>query len=236
MLPEQAGNDETDDPYHYANSLVKKIVQTAFQELSTHTFSHYYCLEPGQTPQQFYYDLVAARKLLERENVNGVSIVFPRNQYNEAYLEQCYKTGFYCYRGNYPSWIYAAEAKSTESRWKRAARFLDSYLPLAGQRYVKAEQSKGLVNVPASCFLRPYNKRFSFLESLRLRRIKKEMEAAARKKAIYHLWWHPHNFGKDMDRNFANLQIILDHFDKLAAKYGMVSMNMKEIYEQVKRS
>jgi peptidoglycan/xylan/chitin deacetylase (PgdA/CDA1 family) len=234
LIAEQAGSNEASDPYHYANSLVKKIIQTPFQELGTHTYSHYYCLEPGQTPQQFYHDLVAARKLIEKENIDAVSIVFPRNQYNDQYLEQCRNTGFYCYRGNYPSWIYRAEAKSTESRWKRLARFLDSYLPLAGQRYVKAEHANGLVNVPASCFLRPYNKRFSFIEWLRLRRIRKEMEAAARKKAIYHLWWHPHNFGKDMDRNFINLEAILDHFNKMQDKYGMVSMNMKEIYEQTR--
>jgi peptidoglycan/xylan/chitin deacetylase (PgdA/CDA1 family) len=235
VIAEQAGEDERSDPYHYANSVVKQIIQTPFQELGTHTYSHYYCLEPGQTPQQFYHDLAAAKKLIEKEKVNAVSIVFPRNQYNDDCLEQCRKTGFYCYRGNYPSWIYRAEAKSTESKWKRAARFFDTYLPVTGQRYVRAEQHDGMVNVPASCFLRPYNKQFSFLESLRMRRIKKEMEVAAKKKAIYHLWWHPHNFGKDMDRNFNNLEMILDHFDKLAVKYGMVSSGMKEIYEQIKR-
>jgi peptidoglycan/xylan/chitin deacetylase (PgdA/CDA1 family) len=227
-----AGENEQSDPYHYASSLVKKIVKTPFQEMGTHTYSHYYCLEPGQTPDQFYYDLSASRKLMQKEDVNAISIVFPRNQYNDEYLEQCRKTGYYCYRGNYPSWIYRAEAKSTESRWKRAARFIDTYLPLAGQRHVTAQQVNGLLNVPASCFLRPYNQRFSFLEPLRLRRIKKEMEAAARKKTIYHLWWHPHNFGRNMDQNFKNLSLIIDHFEKLATKYGMVSMNMKEIYEQ----
>jgi peptidoglycan/xylan/chitin deacetylase (PgdA/CDA1 family) len=235
LVAEQAGEDEKSDSYHYASSLVKQIILTPFQELGTHTYSHYYCLEPGQTPQQFYHDLAAARKLIEKEKASAVSIVFPRNQYNHDYLEQCRKTGFYCYRGNYPSWIYRAEAKSTESKWKRAARFLDTYLPVTGARYVTASQENGLVNVPASCFLRPYSKRFSFLESMRLRRIKKEMEVAAKKKAIYHLWWHPHNFGKDMDRNFNNLEHILDHFDKLSVKYGMVSSGMKDIYEQFDR-
>lgn len=232
LVAEEAGEDEASDPYHFASSVMQGIVKTSGQELSTHTYSHYYCLEPGQTPEQFGHDLAAARKLLEREGVQPVSIVFPRNQYNAGYLEECRKNGFYCYRGNYPSWIYRPQAKSTESKWKRAARFIDTYLPLAGQRYVHVSKEDGLVNVPASCFLRPYNKKFAFLDKLRIRRIKTEMEAAAKKNAVYHLWWHPHNFGKDMDKNVEILEIILDHFDDLAARYGMRSLNMKEIYEQ----
>jgi peptidoglycan/xylan/chitin deacetylase (PgdA/CDA1 family) len=232
LVAESAGENESSDPYHFAGSVMQEIVKTPGQELSTHTYSHYYCLEPGQTPQQFGHDLAAARKLLEREGVNPVSIVFPRNQYNAGYLEQCRQNGFNCYRGNFPSWIYRPQAKSTEGKWKRAARFIDTYLPLAGQRYVQVSKENELVNVPASCFLRPYNKKFAFLDPLRIRRIKKEMEVAAKKNALYHLWWHPHNFGKDMDKNVEILEIILDHFDKLAAKYGMRSLNMQEIYEQ----
>lgn len=232
LVAETAGEDEQNDPYHFSGSTVKDIAVTPYQELSTHTYSHYYCLEPGQLPQQFDHDLAAARHLLQREGVPAVSIVFPRNQYSEEYLEQCRKNGFYCYRGNYPSWMYSPQAKSTEGKMKRAFRFLDTYLPVTGQRYVHVTKEKDLVNVPASCFLRPYSKRFSFLEGLRIRRIKKEMEAAAKKKALYHLWWHPHNFGANMEENFATLALILDHFDHLSKRYGMISMNMKEIYEQ----
>jgi hypothetical protein len=45
-----AGENEQTDPFHFASSLVKKIASTENQELATHTYSHYYCLEPGQTP------------------------------------------------------------------------------------------------------------------------------------------------------------------------------------------
>ncbi len=70
------------------------------------------------------------------------------------------------------------------------------------------------------------------LEWLRLSRIKKEMTLAAKKGMTYHLWWHPHNFGKNMQENFHNLHDILAHFKKLSRKYGMESVNMKEVYEQ----
>ncbi len=230
-----AGLNESDDPFHYAGSLIREVIATPHQELGTHTFSHFYCLEQGQTDRQFGYDLAAARKMIEREGVNAVSIVFPRNQYDNSYLQQCYKHGFCCYRGNYPSSIYRPEAKTAESFWKRVARMTDAYLPLTGHRWVTPEVSNGMVNVPASCFLRPFNRKLSVFEPIRLSRIKREMTVTARRKSTYHLWWHPHNFGKEMERNFRNLEIILDHFQKLSADFGMQSLNMGEVYEQYRQ-
>ena len=230
-VAESAGNNESDDPFHYANTLVKEIIGSPGQEMATHTYSHYYCLEPGQTPDQFYSDLLAAFEVTRREGATPASIVFPRNQYNEDYLEKCRLAGIKIYRGNFPSWIYRSEAKSTETLWKRLFRLADTYLPIAGYRGVKAVFSHGMLNIPASCFLRPYSNRLSFLENMRINRIKKEMTDAAKKGLIYHLWWHPHNFGRNMAANFRNLEIILDHFSELEKKYGMRSMNMKEIYE-----
>jgi len=47
----EIGDDEQSDPLHYAASLVELIAAQPRQELATHTFSHYYCLEPGQTKE-----------------------------------------------------------------------------------------------------------------------------------------------------------------------------------------
>lgn len=230
IVAETVGDNEKDDPYHYANTLIKEIVNTPHQELASHTFSHYYCLEPGQTPEQFYYDLGAAKEVARRENVEAVSVVFPANQFHPDYLEQCRKQGFKCYRGNYPSWIYQFQAKSLEGLGKRMARLIDTYLPLKGNRYVEPVMENGILNIPASCFLRPWSKKLSFLEWLRLSRMKREMKAAAKKKKIYHLWWHPHNFGKNMDKNFAVLEKLLIYYGKMNKKYNMQSMTMEEIY------
>jgi len=41
IVAEQAGNNEQDDPYHYAPTLVRKIINTPGQEMATHTFSQY---------------------------------------------------------------------------------------------------------------------------------------------------------------------------------------------------
>lgn len=232
-VAEEVGNNEAEDPFHYANSLIRKIIETPGQEMATHTFSHYYCLEPGQTPEQFFHDLSAAKQLAEREGVNVTSIVFPGNQFHPDYLQQCKKQGIKCYRGNNPSSIYQYRIKSAESLWKKIARVIDTYLPLTGNRYIEAVMEDGILNIPASCFFRPYQTKLSFFEGLRILRMKREMKAAAKKKKIYHLWWHPHNFGQNTAKNFIMLEKILNYYLELKQKYNMRSLSMAEIHDLI---
>ena len=67
---DDVGKDERQDPYYFGASLVERIQQTPRQEIGTHTLSHYYCLEPGQTQIQFEADLVAAIALAKRRKIN----------------------------------------------------------------------------------------------------------------------------------------------------------------------
>ena len=60
------------------------------------------------------------------------------------------------------------------------------------------------------------------------------MRKAARKETVYHLWWHPHNFGSNQAENLANLEKLLKHFKELNLKYGMASLTMSEISNLVK--
>jgi hypothetical protein len=66
------------------------------------------------------------------------------------------------------------------------------------------------------------------LAVMRLRRIKQAMTAAARAGAVFHLWWHPHNFGVNLELNLAILAEVLRHYRYLADKYGMQSQCMGE--------
>jgi hypothetical protein len=71
------------------------------------------------------------------------------------------------------------------------------------------------------------------LERLRLWRITSAMETAARRRTLFHLWWHPHNFGVDLQENLAFLRDILDHFRTLQDRYGMRSMTMAALADEV---
>jgi hypothetical protein len=59
------------------------------------------------------------------------------------------------------------------------------------------------------------------------------METAARRRKLFHLWWHPHNFGVNLQENLAFLRAILDHFRALQERYDMRSKTMAAIADEV---
>jgi peptidoglycan/xylan/chitin deacetylase (PgdA/CDA1 family) len=226
---EPVGLNELGDPLHYAPSLIDRISRCPRQEIATHTYSHYYCQEAGQTAESFDADLQSAVAIAARRGHSFHSIVFPRNQHNPAYADVLLRNGIVCYRGNPRSWMYRGD-----SRAHRIARLVDSCANLSGQNTFAwdglIEPETGLVNVPASFMLRPWSSR---LAGLRQRRIEQCLTHAARHNEIAHLWWHPHNFGSNTDRNIVMLDQILGHFERLRDQSGMESLTMLDVAERV---
>lgn len=233
---DKVGNDEKDDPYHFGYSLLQQIKTNGNHEIGTHTFCHYYCLEQGQTQEAFKQDLIAAKKIAADKGIAVRSLIFPRNQFNEEYLFLCKQVGIDSYRGNPSSWLYTGRNKNEESLLRRALRFIDTYINLTGHHCHTKEYvlSSSLVNVAASRFLRPYSKKFSFLEWLRLGRIKKAMLHAAKNKKLFHLWWHPHNFGVNLQENINFLEQILVCYQRLQQEYGFSSATMSGITDEIR--
>ena len=89
---------------------------------------------------------------------------------------------------------------------------------------VSAQTRRGVPGISANVL----TQRLRRLEGLRRQRIMKGMTHAARQKLAYHLWWHPHNFGRDIDENLATLRVLLEHYRRLGMQFGMVSRTMQE--------
>jgi hypothetical protein len=220
------------DPlYHFAPELIDRISQVPGQEVGTHTFCHYYCLEAGQSKDAFRDDLACAARVAARQGVTLRSLVFPRNQWNPEYLSLLNTVGIRCFRGNESSWVYKASDAQGQRPLRRAVRLLDSYFNLTGHHTypLKACIANTPFNFPSSRFLRPYSRRLASLDGLRLRRIKRAMDDAAQHQRIYHLWWHPHNFGSNIDHNIAFMSRIAEHYVTLRQRHGMQSLNMGEL-------
>ena len=92
-----------------------------------------------------------------------------------------------------------------------------------------------MVNVAASRFLRPWSRKLRWLEPLRLRRIKRAMHYAARNNQLFHLWWHPHNFGANLEENMRFLEAILRYYKELNQQYGFSSETMSGLTDQLKK-
>jgi peptidoglycan/xylan/chitin deacetylase (PgdA/CDA1 family) len=228
----EVGADEGQDPYYYGLSLIRRILGYPAQEVGTHTFSHFYCLEEGGNVEAFRADLEAARAAAAHLGVSLSSIVFPRNQVSPAHLAVSREFGLRAFRGNERVWFHRARRDREQNLLIRGCRLADSYLPLAGAHDREPALVGGMVDVPASRFLRPVSSNAA-LERLRLWRVTSAMETAARRRTLFHLWWHPHNFGVDLQENLAFLGKILDHFRILQDRYGMRSMTMAAVADEV---
>jgi hypothetical protein len=233
-LAKKVGFNEKEDPYHFGPEIIDSILAVPFQEIGTHTFSHYFCIEEGQTIKNFESDLQAALEIGKRYKVIQNSIVFPRNQYRQEHLNVSFKAGISCYRGSQSSRMYHFQPIETKKR--KALRMLDSYFSISGDNTYELSQDKGdkIYNIPATRFFRPFDPRLGVFEKFRLARITNEMTFAAKNKRLYHLWWHPHNFGANLEKNLDNLELVLKHYAKLNRRYEFASMNMIEICSMYK--
>lgn len=219
---------DTED-FCFAKNLILKINNTPYQEIATHTYSHYYCLEDGQTLKSFESDLRQCIKLAKDIGINLKSLVFPRNQFNQEYLSVCYNNGIENVRTNPNNW-YWNDVKN-DSLLNKIFRTGDAYIGINDKSY----PTNDIVNIKdrpieqkASRLLRPYSSN-KFMNNLRLKRILGEITYAAKNNEIYHLWWHPHNFGDNPQENLTDLKTILEHYKFCRQTYNFGSATMSEI-------
>ena len=211
----------------FAPELIKRIKDTSGQEIGTHTYSHYYCLERGQGLESFQADLNKAREVEKKLGINSTSLVFPRNQFNADYLKICKEIGLRTVRTNPEVWYW--NNTQQDSIQQKIFRTGDAYIGFNNKSYKEIpEIFPGIKAQKSSRLLRPFSGN-KILDRSRLIRIRSEMKTAARNKRIYHLWWHPHNFGINPERNLKDLALILKNYAVLKNEYGFNSFNMKDL-------
>lgn len=227
---ERHGFYNDDDPFHFAPDLIELIKTTPNQEIGTHTYGHYFCLEKGQTPGQFKSDIEMACKVALENGTTIRSLVFPRNQFNQEYLGICAEAGITSIRSSPEIWYWAPATGSTFM--KKLFRAGDAYLKFQPIRMVYLKDIKtdnGLpLSLPATRLYRPWKPGQPLQNGLKMRRILNEMTEVAKRKAYYHLWWHPHNFGNNSRECLNELKQIVEHYTKLNKKYGLKSLTMNE--------
>ncbi len=222
---EKIGVDEASAPCFYGASLIRQVTQCPGQEIGSHTFSHYYCREQGQTVAQFEADMAAAKRIAEDHGYDLTSVILPRNQCEPEYIKVFRDLGFTAYRDEENDWIHK---KIRFRPLLRLLRLADVYFPLTGQGGYRPQNEEGIWNLVGSRMYKPVFDRLAFLEKQKIRRIKAQMRHAARHGLTFHLWWHPHNIGVKTDAHLTQLEEIFSCYQELNKTYGMESLNMKE--------
>jgi peptidoglycan/xylan/chitin deacetylase (PgdA/CDA1 family) len=218
---------------YFAPHLIREIAARPHQEIATHTYSHFYCTEPGQSAEQFEADLVAAMKIAEPFGVRPTSLVFPRNQCNARYLPVLRRQSIGSYRGVPDHWALHRGASRVSVTTRRGVRLADNYARLLPDMSLPTSQLRGdPLNIPGTRYQRPFTPRLRRLDRFRQRRVRGEMTRAAQNGEIYHLWWHPHDFGRHTDENLAFLEGLLRHARRLREEHGFRSLNMAEITQE----
>jgi hypothetical protein len=230
----EVGRNEDEDPFHFAPSLIRKILASEGQEIGTHTLSHFYALAPGPTLESFRADLKCAKSVAGQYGIVLKSIVFPRNQISREHTRICAEEGLIAYR--------STEADPWNETGNgiigRAMRLADSYFGLGNDGCVTPclDEEYPIVSVSQSRFLRPWSAVLKEFEELRFRRICASMDAAAQNNKTFHLWWHPHNFGVHLEENMAVLTRIAEKYANINREMGWSSLTMAEVAENVLRA
>ncbi|MGL2966871.1 polysaccharide deacetylase family protein [Flavobacterium sp. XGLA_31] len=215
------------DQFFFAPHLIKAIQSVKGQELATHTYSHYYCLEKGQTVEQFETDIKLAVKMADQFGVQLRSLVFPRNQFNKDYLQVCTENLLTTVRSNPGDWYW--DTTRPDTLLSKLARTGDAYFPIGKKSYSIYGIDKQMPFCqPSSRFFRPQHK-IELLNKARLNRIKNEMIQAAKRGEVYHLWWHPHNFGIDTHNALKALQEVIAIYLDCQQTFGMQSLTMQQL-------
>ena len=210
------GENEGSDPFHFGLSLAQRIAECDGMELASHTFSHYFALEPGQTEEQFAADLDASVRASERVSGRPTSIVFPRNQVNPRYLAAAAR------RGSRHSAV--PKAVGSIGRWpagttpprggRRGSPTRTSVSPGATPTHpaASARARRRAVQPFPAARTRPAPRQARVAA---LRRITSAMEAAARGEHDVPPLVAPHNFGAHTAKNLDVLEDVLRTFQAL---------------------
>jgi peptidoglycan/xylan/chitin deacetylase (PgdA/CDA1 family) len=204
--------DEDSHPTFYGRRLVEKILACRVtQEIGSHSFSHVIFGDRGCSRETAASEIEASVAAAGKLGLRPRSFAFPRNRV--GHLDLLREHGFSSYRGPGPRWYENRERGGVASR---AAHLLDFVLATSPPLVVPAQTPEGLVNLPGSMVYFPmHGVRRVLPLSRRVRRALKGLEAAARERKVFHLWFHPTNLADHPETMLGGLRQILGRIAEL---------------------
>ncbi len=214
------------DPWWYGTDILRMVRSASVDhEIGCHTFSHVVFGDPACTAAIARSQLEACKRLHDSHGLSLSSLVFPRNR--PAHLDIVAETGIIAYRGREQSWY-----EDQPPELAPAAHFLDRLLAFCPRTYRWEElqpDEHGLVNVPASMFLMPYDGIRSWIPTCqRVRQAKRGLTRAIRRGELFHLWFHPFNLGSSVSM-FDALEAILETVDRSRSSGALHTATMAEV-------
>jgi peptidoglycan/xylan/chitin deacetylase (PgdA/CDA1 family) len=200
--------DETEQPLFYGRRVLEKIASCRVpQEIGSHSFSHVIFGDPGCSRETAASELRACLRAGEEMGLALRSFAFPRNRV--GHLDLLREFGFECYRGPGPRWYENGEPSRPLGR---LAHLLDVWLATTPPPVLPTMTAGGLWNLPGSMIYFPmHGIRRTIPVARRVRRARRGLDAAARERRVFHLWFHPTNLADQSEQMLEGLRQILQH-------------------------
>jgi hypothetical protein len=186
--------DEFGHPLWYRRSFIERLRDAAtHQEIGLHGgLTHLIWTHPHSTREVVKQELAEGMRALEQISVRPRSFSFGRDQ--EAYHDLLPPHGIRCYRGRTP--VLAFRLGRTVPG--AMMRILDELREATPPPVWPTSTRPGLWNIPSSIFLYPIGESRARLVPLRTRvhRFRRGLEAAIRRRGIFHYSFHPDNLAE----------------------------------------
>ncbi|HEY7409743.1 MAG TPA: polysaccharide deacetylase family protein [Vicinamibacteria bacterium] len=201
------GGTEETRPTFYAHSLLRQIRSCPVpQEVGSHSFSHVIFGDEGCSEAVAESEVAACVAAARDLGIELRSFAFPRN--SVGHLGVWKRHGFRCYRGPEPVWYEQLPVRTLRARLAH----LWDVVRAAEPPTVLPERVDGtLWNVPGSMIYFPaHGVRRLLPVSRRALRALRGLEAAARERRVFHLWFHPTNLADATDAMMGGLRTIFE--------------------------
>lgn len=206
---------------YFLSNLINKLSLEKNVEIASHTFTHSYFLDDSLSCDDLENELSVSKRILSSYG-EIKTIIFPRNQINPNVFPLMEKYDYSIMRAN----------QKRLFKNNRYLEYFNSIFPITNKTSYSPNKlfvdEYNILNIPASLFLR-FRKKNDFIHKLQIRRVKKEMRKSAKRGLVFHLWFHPHNLGLDVDNGINGLRQIFDFYSKMNEKHSYKSVNMREL-------
>jgi peptidoglycan/xylan/chitin deacetylase (PgdA/CDA1 family) len=176
-------SNATDAPWFYGPDIVDRIrAASVAHEIGCHSFAHALAGEPGCSAGAFRSDLAACAAAAESHGIALRSFVFPRNSI--GHVDELAAAGFTSFRG--------------PPRHRSGSA-------------VRPDRDDGVWNIPQTYLLAPATHLRRVPPALWAMAPIRRLRQAARRRSLFHLWFHPYNITADTGRG-------LDCFERVCAE------------------
>ncbi len=235
FLHDPCATEET-APLFYGRSLIEKLLDCRVrQEIGSHTFSHVIVGDTGCSRATFETELESSVRAARALGIEMRSFAFPRNRVGHPDVLRSH--GFTSFRGPEPRWWHSESCPALLRHLGHLSEVISMRTPpVVLPELILPEMSRpemhapALWNIPGSMLFTPSHGLRRYIPiALRVRRARKGLDAAARRKRIFHLWFHPTDFAANVEPMLAGLRQVLEHARKLRDQNQLRFLPMKAL-------